>query len=244
PYDPLWWIKKLLEREKLSVLPLALEVRAKVDRALETLGRLRREEEVRELVGALNADIARANRTTIAGPATNLAPLHVDTVAAGWRRRRTGACPSRNRARASRRRPAYFTLPAVRPPTRYGSMRAKSTTTGTMAITHAAKSRFQYCTYAVTYEVMPTVSGYRAASVIRVSATMYSFHAAMKVKIRAVTIPGKDRGSTILTSTPSVPHPSTAAASSISLGRETKNARRIQIAKARLKAALVRISAA
>src|SRR5206468_13000489 len=34
PYDPLWWIKKLLEREKLSVLPPALEVRAKVDRAL------------------------------------------------------------------------------------------------------------------------------------------------------------------------------------------------------------------
>jgi len=24
PYDPLWWIKKLLDREKLSVLPPAL----------------------------------------------------------------------------------------------------------------------------------------------------------------------------------------------------------------------------
>jgi Amidase len=37
----------------------------------------------------------------------------------------------------------YFTLPAVRPPTRWRSIRAKSTTTGTMAISEAAKSWFQ-----------------------------------------------------------------------------------------------------
>ena len=91
PYDPLWWIKKLLEREKLSVLPLGLEVRAKVDRALEALGRLRSEEEVRELVGVLNADITRANRTTAEGPPTSLSPLDVDDVLARWRSRRREA---------------------------------------------------------------------------------------------------------------------------------------------------------
>jgi len=40
-------------------------------------------------------------------------------------------------------RPAYLTLPAVSPATRWRSMRAKSATTGTMAMSEAAKSEFQ-----------------------------------------------------------------------------------------------------
>jgi hypothetical protein len=88
PYDPLWWVKKLLEREKLSVLPLALEVRAKVDRMLAEIWPLATEAAVRERVAAINAEIARANRTTAAGPPTTLAPLDVEDVVADWRRRR------------------------------------------------------------------------------------------------------------------------------------------------------------
>ena len=87
PYDPLWWVKKLLEREKLSVLPLALEVRAKVDRALEAVWSLPGEAEVRQRVTAINAEIGRANRTTAEGPPTTLAPLDVDEVLAAWRHR-------------------------------------------------------------------------------------------------------------------------------------------------------------
>ena len=123
-------------------------------------------------------------------------------------------------------------------------MSAKSTTTGTIVMIDAAKSEFQCWTYAVTYEVIPTVSGRLSGSVMRVSATMYSFHAAMNAKITAVTTPGSDSGSTIRTSTRRRPQPSIAAASSISRGMEAKNARRIQMAKARLNAALVRMSAA
>ena len=88
PYDPLWWVKKLLEREKLSVLPLALEVRAKVDRMLDQVWPLATEAAVRERVVAINAEIARANRTTAAGPPTTLAPLDVEDVVTDWRRRR------------------------------------------------------------------------------------------------------------------------------------------------------------
>src|SRR5688572_25172632 len=51
PYDPLWWVKKLLEREKISMLPLALEVRAKADRMLDTVWGLPTEAHVRECVG-------------------------------------------------------------------------------------------------------------------------------------------------------------------------------------------------
>src|SRR5215475_8106777 len=110
-----------------------------------------------------------------------------------------------------------------------------------MAMTEAAKSRFQCCTYAVTYAVIPTVRGFLSGSVMRVSATMYSFQAAMKAKITAVTMPGSERGNTMRARQRTRPHPSTAAASSISRGMEAKKARRIQIAKARLKAAVVRI---
>lgn len=88
PYDPDWWAKKLLEREKVSVLPLALEIRAKVERALDEIWPLRREDEVRRRVTAINAEIARANRTAAEGPPTSLASLDVDAVLAEWRRRR------------------------------------------------------------------------------------------------------------------------------------------------------------
>ena len=88
PYDPMWWIKKLLEREKLSVLPPALEVRAKADRMLDDVWALPSEARVVERVAAINAEIARANRTTAAGPPTTLSPLDTDTVVEEWRRRR------------------------------------------------------------------------------------------------------------------------------------------------------------
>ena len=77
-----------------------------------------------------------------------------------------------------------------------------------------------------------------------VSATMYSFQAAMKAKITAVTMAGSESGSTTRASVRSRPQPSTAAASSISRGIVAKNARRIQTANARLKAALVTMRAA
>ena len=94
PYDPLWWVKKLLEREKLSVLPLALEIRARVDRAVEELWALASEARVRERVAAINRDIALANRTAAAGPPTTLGPLDVEDIVARWRGRRSHDRPA------------------------------------------------------------------------------------------------------------------------------------------------------
>jgi hypothetical protein len=91
PYDPQWWVKKLLEREKLSVLPRALEVRANVDRAMATVWALPSEARVRARVAEINAEIGRANRSTAEGPPTTLAPLDVEGVLAEWRRRRQPA---------------------------------------------------------------------------------------------------------------------------------------------------------
>ena len=61
-------------------------------RALEEVWRVRSEDEVRQRVTAINADIARANRMAAQGPPTNLAPLEVDAVLAEWRRRRQNPC--------------------------------------------------------------------------------------------------------------------------------------------------------
>lgn len=91
PYDPDWWAKKLLEREKVSVLPPALEIRSKVARELNALLDLAREDDVRARLLALNAEIAKANRTVAEGPATNLAPIDVDAAVQEWRCRRA-AC--------------------------------------------------------------------------------------------------------------------------------------------------------
>jgi len=91
PYDPLWWVKKLLEREKLSVLPPALDIRAKVERSLDALWQLGSEVLVRASVRAINEEIGRANRTSAEGPLTSLAPLDGDAIVARWRERRPGA---------------------------------------------------------------------------------------------------------------------------------------------------------
>ena len=89
PYDPDWWVKKFLQREKLSMLPPALAVRAKVGKVLEEIWRVRSEDEVRQRVTAINVEIVRANRTVIEGPPTSLAPLEIDAVLVEWRRRRS-----------------------------------------------------------------------------------------------------------------------------------------------------------
>ncbi len=78
---------------------------------------------------------------------------------------------------------------------------------------------------------------------MRVRAMMYSFQAAMKAKMPAVMMPGSATGRIMRKRVPTGPQPSTAAASSISRGIEAKKARRIQTAKARLKAAFTAMSA-
>jgi DnaJ homologue, subfamily C, member 28, conserved domain len=88
PYDPDWWVKKLLEREKVSVLPPALELLWRVEAELARIWSARREDDVRARVEALNAEIARVNARVAAGPPTRLAPLDPDDVLREWRSRR------------------------------------------------------------------------------------------------------------------------------------------------------------
>jgi len=88
PYDPDWWVKKLLKREKLTILPPALELLKKVEAGLEAAWVARDEEDVRARVAGINAEIARVNSRVADGPATQLAPLDVESIVREWRARR------------------------------------------------------------------------------------------------------------------------------------------------------------
>jgi hypothetical protein len=93
-YDPDWWVKKLVQREKVSILPPALELLRKVEAQVEQIWTLSDEAEVRERMRSLNGEIARANARAAEGPPTRLAPLDADTIVAQWRAVRTPG-PSR-----------------------------------------------------------------------------------------------------------------------------------------------------
>lgn len=90
-YDPLWWVKQLARREQVSILPPALELLRKVESEMARIWTLAAEAEVRARLLALNAEIAKVNRTATEGPATRLGPLDVDEVVAEWRARRAGS---------------------------------------------------------------------------------------------------------------------------------------------------------
>jgi hypothetical protein len=81
PHDPMWWVKRKLRDEKLSLLPDALQIRVDMERALEA----RTEPELREALSQLNQRIARLNSRVVEGPPTTLAPVDVEAVV---RRRR------------------------------------------------------------------------------------------------------------------------------------------------------------
>src|SRR5207248_546242 len=72
--DENWWIKQLVRREKLSVLPPSLQLRKDVEDAVDRIAQTRSEAEVRSILAAINQRIVDANRTSLDGPPTTLMP--------------------------------------------------------------------------------------------------------------------------------------------------------------------------
>jgi hypothetical protein len=89
-YDPDWWVKQLMQREQVSMLPPSLELVRKVRAELAAIEKLDREAVVRDRITALNVEIARFNATVVEGPPTNLGTFDVDQVVARWRTRAAG----------------------------------------------------------------------------------------------------------------------------------------------------------
>ena len=92
-HDPLWWVKQLVQREQISMLPPSLELLRKVETELAAIEKLHDEATVRHRVAALNVEIAKINATAVEGPPTRLGTLDVDQVLARWRRARSANPP-------------------------------------------------------------------------------------------------------------------------------------------------------
>jgi hypothetical protein len=80
PYDEMWWVKKKLREENLSLLPDALEVRLQLDKAFEA----KTETELRATLAELNEKIARLNSRVTSGPPTTLAQVDVEAAVRRW----------------------------------------------------------------------------------------------------------------------------------------------------------------
>jgi hypothetical protein len=88
--DPNWWLKKLIERERITgVLPEALQLR-KDDAELDTeLDRHTSERVVRDLLETFNARVVNARRQLQGGPPVITPTRDVDAEVAAWRARKT-----------------------------------------------------------------------------------------------------------------------------------------------------------
>src|SRR4051794_34499670 len=105
-HDPDWWVKQLIEREKITgVLPPALQLR-KDDAELDArLDRHSAESEVRRELEEFNARVMKARYTPVDGPPLVTMPRDVDAEVVAWRERRL----SRRRAAAARKSAAART---------------------------------------------------------------------------------------------------------------------------------------
>ena len=61
PHDPEWWVKQLVQRENLSIVPPALELRKAVENGLAEIAKEKSEREVRRIVAELNEKIRKLN---------------------------------------------------------------------------------------------------------------------------------------------------------------------------------------
>lgn len=87
-HDPDWWVKKLIEREQVTVLPPALALRVE-DRDLDArLDRLSSEREVRRELLDFNARVHHTLYTNLGGPPVLTQQRDVESEVQHWRQRR------------------------------------------------------------------------------------------------------------------------------------------------------------
>jgi len=93
-YDELWWVKQLLEREQLNVLPPGLSLRKAAEDIRENLESVRTEAALRELVEDHNERVLAFIRRPQDGAAVIVMPMNVDALVREWRERRGARTPA------------------------------------------------------------------------------------------------------------------------------------------------------
>ncbi|WGL52294.1 DUF1992 domain-containing protein [Nocardioides sp. BP30] len=88
-HDPDWWLKKLVERERLVVLPPSIQLRKDDAELDDLLDRQVHEQAARELVEEFNARVLQARYQIPSGPPLITQPRDVEETISAWRARRT-----------------------------------------------------------------------------------------------------------------------------------------------------------
>jgi hypothetical protein len=109
-HDPNWWVKQLIEREQISVLPPALALRREDTEFDDALDEWAREADVRREVEDFNRRIIAARRQLQGGPPVITAVRDVDREVDRWAERR------RERAQAARHKAELHQTPQRRRP--------------------------------------------------------------------------------------------------------------------------------
>lgn len=108
-HDPDWWVKKLVERENIALLPPALALRKEDAELDDRLDRINVESEVRREVADFNARIRKAMYTPPTGPSGPpliTRPRDEDAEVAAWSGRRTARIEAQRALRAAEPEPA------------------------------------------------------------------------------------------------------------------------------------------
>ncbi|MFF0788230.1 DUF1992 domain-containing protein [Streptomyces spiralis] len=87
-YDELWWIKRKMAREGLSVLPPTLALRKEAEDALAAAYAAPSERIVRKIIAEINTKILDMMLKPPPGPPLGLKRYDVEEVVHEWRRRR------------------------------------------------------------------------------------------------------------------------------------------------------------
>ena len=102
PYDPDWWVKRLIERENITgVLPPALALRKEDAELDERIDREPTEQDVRRLLADFNQRVMEARRQLLGGPPVITPTRDVEQEVAAWRTRREERRRQRERARSA-----------------------------------------------------------------------------------------------------------------------------------------------
>lgn len=89
PRDDMWWVRRKLRDEDISVLPPSMQVRNDLDDARRRIAATDDEATVRAIVAEINEKIRDVNRSVVSGPPTSLMPLDVEIVVERWRSERS-----------------------------------------------------------------------------------------------------------------------------------------------------------
>ncbi|WP_369388910.1 DUF1992 domain-containing protein [Streptomyces sp. CG1] len=90
-YDELWWIRRKMAREGLSVLPPALALRKEAEDALEAAYAAPSERIARKIIEDINVRIKDMMFKPPPGPPLGKKPYDVEEVVREWRQRRAAA---------------------------------------------------------------------------------------------------------------------------------------------------------